>query len=67
MAWATRLSSTHTLSLVKPSPLSIKGDVLSPKEGRIDSQTIQPPGDRFTNDSNNLRFERFQQSTRSNT
>ena len=39
--WATRLASTHSLthSLVKPSPLSIKGDALSLKRGRFQRTT----------------------------
>ena len=48
MAWATRLSIctlSLSLSLVRSSPLSIKGDAISPKKGRsIQDTTTEPPG-----------------------
>ena len=42
-AWATRLSSIRTLSLslVRPSPSSRKGDVLSPNKGKNQSTTTR--------------------------
>ena len=62
MAWATRLSSIRklSLSLVRPSPSSIKGDALSPNDREAQttqtlSQTIRPPG----------RFDRFEHPTNS--
>ena len=56
-AWATRLSSIHTLSLslVRPSPLSIKGDVLSPN-----IQVILDSLDRPSSPAHNHRTARFE-------